>query len=114
MLAAFGLHGVLAHVDEPLHGSYPYALLGGVALYLLAHVALRWRNAHTLNRQRLILAVVLLALLPVATLVPSLAALAGLNVLIWTMITYEHHHYDERRYRLRHGLDLEPPGETPT
>ena len=44
IFSAFGLHGVLAHVDEPLHGSYPYALLGGVSLYLLAHVALRGRT----------------------------------------------------------------------
>ena len=113
ILSAFGLHGVLAHVDEPLHGSYPYALLGGVALYLLAHVALRWRNAHTLNRQRLILAVALLALLPVAAVVPAIATLAGLDVLMWIMIAYEHTRYDERRYRLRHGLEPGPaPDET--
>jgi low temperature requirement protein LtrA len=115
VLAAFGLHGTLAHVDEPLHGSYPYALLGGVALYLLAHVALRWRNARTLNRQRLVLAVVLALLIPVALEVPALAALAGLDVLLWAMIAYEHSHYDERRYRLRHGLDPGPaPGEAPS
>jgi low temperature requirement protein LtrA len=115
VLAAFGLHGVIAHADEPLHGSSPYALLGGVSVYLLAHVALRLRNAHTINRQRLVLAVVLLALIPVALVVPALGALAGLDVLIWVMIAYEHAHYDDRRYRLRHGLDPGPiPGETPT
>jgi hypothetical protein len=80
-----------------------------VALYLLAHVALRLRNAHTLNRQRLALAVVLLALIPVATTIPSLAALAGIDVLLWAMIVYETANYDERRYRLRHGLDPDPP-----
>jgi low temperature requirement protein LtrA len=113
ILAAFGLHGVLAHVDESLHGSYPYALIGGVSLYLLAHVALRLRNARTLNRQRLLLAVVLLALLPVAVAVPAIAALAGLDVLIWLTIAWEHTHYDERRYRLRHGLEPgAAPGET--
>jgi low temperature requirement protein LtrA len=111
VLSAFGLHGVLAHVDEPLHGSYPYALVGGVVLYLVAHIALRWRNAHTLNRQRLVLAVVLLALLPVAVTVTSIVALAGLVVLFWIMIAYEHTHYDERRYQLRHGLETGPiPG----
>ena len=29
------------------------ALLGGAALYLLAHVAFRWRNMHRFSRQRL-------------------------------------------------------------
>ena len=85
-----------------------FALLGGVAIYLLAHVALRLRNAHTLNRQRLVLAVVLFALIPVATVVPALATLAGVDVLLWAMIAYETANYDERRYRLRHGLDPDP------
>ena len=35
------LDEILAHVDEPLDGPSPLALLGGSALYLLAHVALR-------------------------------------------------------------------------
>ena len=38
------------HVDEPLKLVPAVALLGGAALYLLAHVAFRWRNIHTLNR----------------------------------------------------------------
>jgi hypothetical protein len=42
--------------------------------------------------------------------VPSLAMLAGVNVLLWTVIVYETVKiYDERRYRLRHGLPIEPP-----
>ena len=36
----------LAHVDEPLELVPAVALLGGTALYLLAHVAFRWRNVH--------------------------------------------------------------------
>jgi hypothetical protein len=79
-----------------------------VAFYLLAHVALRLRNAHTLNRQRLVLGIALLVLIPVGTLVPALATLAGVDVLLWAMIAYETANYDERRYRLRHGLDPEP------
>ncbi len=86
VLAALGLEETLAHVDDALDAVHAFALLGGVAIYLLAHVALRLRNAHTLNRQRLVLAVLLLALIPVATTVPSLATLAGVNVLLWAMI----------------------------
>jgi low temperature requirement protein LtrA len=111
VLAALGLEETLAHVGDALDAVHAFALLGGVALYLLAHVALRLRNAHTLNRQRLVLAVLLLALIPVATTIPSLAALAGIDVLLWAMIAYETSNYDERRYRLRHGLDPDP--ETP-
>jgi hypothetical protein len=40
--------------------------------------------------------------------VPALAALAGVDVLLWAMIAYETANYDERRYRLRHGLDPDP------
>ena len=109
VLAALGLKETLAHVDDRLAAEYAFALLGGVAVYLLAHVALRLRNARTINYQRLGLALALCALIPVATTVPALTALAGVDVLLWAMIAYETARYDERRYRLRHGLDPGPP-----
>jgi low temperature requirement protein LtrA len=105
VLAALGLEETLVHVDAPLDSPHAVALLGGVALYLLAHVAMRLRNAHTLNRQRLALALVLVALMPVATRTDALVTLAGVVVLIWVMIAYETSTYDDRRYRLRHGLE---------
>jgi len=108
VLAAFGLEETLAHVDDPLEAVAAFALLGGVAIYLLAHVALRLRNARTFNRQRLVLGIGLFALIPVGTVVPALATLAGVDVLLWAMIAYETANYDERRYRLRHGLDPDP------
>jgi low temperature requirement protein LtrA len=112
VLAALGLEATLHDVEEPLHAPDAFALLGGVAVYLLAHVALRLRNAHTINVQRLVLALVFFACIPLATVIPSLAALAGVNVLLWLMIGYETARYDDRRYRLRHGLEPEPlPGE---
>jgi low temperature requirement protein LtrA len=109
VLAALGLEETLAHVGDALDAVHAFALLGGVAVYLLAHVALRLRNAHTLNRQRLALAVLLLALIPLATVVPALATLAGVDVLLWAMIGYETANYDERRYQLRHGVEVESP-----
>ncbi len=45
ILVAFGLEYTLAHVDDPLDDVHRFALLGGTAIYLLAHVALRLRNA---------------------------------------------------------------------
>jgi low temperature requirement protein LtrA len=110
VLMALGLKHTLAHVDDPLDSVHRFALLGGIAIYLLAHVVLRLRNARSFNVQRLLLALVLLALCPIDLNVPSLAALAGVNVLLWAVIVYETVKiYDERRYRLRHGLPIEPP-----
>jgi low temperature requirement protein LtrA len=110
VLASLGLEETLAHVDEQLDAVHAFALLGGVSIYLLAHVALRLRNARTLNVQRLVLALVLFALIPVATTVPALATLAGVNVLLWAVIAFENIViYDERRYQLRHGAEIEPP-----
>ena len=110
VLTALGLEETLAHVDEPLDAVIAFALLGGVSIYLLAHVALRLRNARTLNVQRLVLALGLFALIPVATTVPALATLSGVNVLLWAVIAFENIViYDERRYQLRHGFDVEPP-----
>ena len=49
ILVAFGMEQVLAHVGDHLHLVPAFALYAGTALYLLAHVALRLRNAHTVN-----------------------------------------------------------------
>ena len=110
VLVALGLEYTLAHVDDPLDSVHRFALLGGVAIYLLAHVLLRLRNARTVNRQRLALGLVLLALCPFSVDVSSLASLAAVNAALWAVIAYETIKiYDERRYALRHGLPVEPP-----
>ena len=54
---------------------------------------------------RLGVAVLLFALWPLATEMTALTSLIVMNVVLWLMIAYENAHYDERRYRLRHGLD---------
>jgi low temperature requirement protein LtrA len=105
VLTAFGLEESLPHLDDHLELVTAFALFGGVAIYLLAHVVLRLRNAHTISRTRLGVAVLLFALWPLATEVDALASLAAVNVVLWLMIAYENAHYDDRRYRLRHGLD---------
>jgi low temperature requirement protein LtrA len=105
VLAAFGLEESLPHLDDPLHLVPAFALYGGVAIYLLAHVVLRLRNAHTISRTRLGVAVLLFALWPLATETSALMSLIVVNVILWLMIAWENAHYDERRYRLRHGLD---------
>jgi len=104
VLLALGLKKTLEHTDEPLKWVPATALLAGTALYLLAHVAFRWRNIHTLNRQRLALAIVLPCLIPVAHALPALAALGGLAAILVALVAYEAIHFGEARERLRRRL----------
>ena len=57
VLMALGLKTTLAHVSDPLHTVPAFALLGGISVYLLGLVAFRYRHVHTINRQRLGMAV---------------------------------------------------------
>ncbi|HEY6730708.1 MAG TPA: low temperature requirement protein A [Solirubrobacterales bacterium] len=101
VLIALGMKVTIGHYDEHLHEVPATALLGGVALYLLGLVAFRYRQVRTINRRRLGLAIVLLFLIPVATAVPALLALAAAVALIWAMIAYEHRGYGSGREELR-------------
>jgi low temperature requirement protein LtrA len=104
VLAALGLKETLGAVDDPLGTVLGFALLGGVALYLLGHVAFRFRQIHTVNRQRLGLGLVLFALLPLASEISALALLALVTALLAAMIVYETISYGEGRGRIRHEL----------
>jgi low temperature requirement protein LtrA len=101
VLSAFGLKLTIGDPTAHLHTVPAFALLGGVAIYLLGHVAFRYRHIRTVNRRRLLLAVILLILVPVATEVPAVAALAVVNILIWVLIAYETRGYGEGRQRVR-------------
>ena len=50
-----------------------------------------------------------MALWPAAVHVDAVVALAAVNVLFWAMIGYEYTTYDQRRYDLRHGVEIDPP-----
>jgi low temperature requirement protein LtrA len=110
ILVALGLEETLAHVDQHLHTVPAFALLGGVALYLLGHVAMRLRNARSISYSRLGMALLMLALWPLALEVSALTTLLVINLLLWAMIVYETRLYGDSRYRLRHGLEIEEPG----
>ena len=101
VLVALGTKKTLEHVDGPLATVPAFALLGGMAAYLLAHVSFRYRHIHTINTRRVILAVVLVALLPVATEIAALATLAVVTVLAWILIVIETRSYGEGRHRAR-------------
>jgi low temperature requirement protein LtrA len=104
VLFSLGVKTTLAHGGEHLEAVPAIGLTGGAALYFLAHVAFRLRNVGTLNRGRLLIAVVLIALTPVVTHVPALAALAAVALLTGGLMAYEFVHFHEARERLRHAL----------
>jgi len=104
VLLALGLKQTLAHVEDPLKLVPATALLGGSAIYLLAHVAFRYRNVHRLNRQRLACAAVLVALIPAAVELPSLATLGIEVALLGALVAFERARFAELRDRLRHQL----------
>jgi low temperature requirement protein LtrA len=103
ILTALGLKKTLGDVDAELETVPAFALLGGVALYLIGLVAFRFRHVKTVNWRRLGLAVVLVALVPAATELPALATLAIATTLLWILIAIETSGYGEDRTRVRHG-----------
>jgi len=104
ILFALGAKKTLAHVGEPLEAVPAFGLCGGLAMYLLAHVAFRLRNVHSLNTARLLVAAILCALVPVATTIPALTTMAIVTALLVAMLAYEVIRYHEARERLRHAL----------
>jgi low temperature requirement protein LtrA len=108
VLLALGVKKTLGDVGEPLELVPAAATLGGTAVYLLAHVAFRLRNVGTLNRHRLVSAVLLLALVPVAVEVPALATLAILAGLLAALVVYETVRFADARGRLRAQVASEP------
>jgi low temperature requirement protein LtrA len=101
VLVALGAKKVLARVDAPLETVPAVALCAGVALYLLAHDAIRLRNVRTVNRPRFIAALASVALIPVATRVDGLVALALVVAVCATLIAYETIRFREARARVR-------------
>jgi low temperature requirement protein LtrA len=105
VLSAFGLHEALAHAEDPLEDVPAFALLGGVGIYLLGHVVVRLRGVHTLSRRRLVMALVLFALIPVAIEVSALTILGIVVALLAALIAYETRSYGEGRTRVRREFD---------
>jgi low temperature requirement protein LtrA len=101
-LIAVGLKRTLLAVDDPLKLVPAVALLGGAALYLLAHVAFRLRNMGSLSTRRLVCALLLLALIPAGVTLPALATLGVLAAVLVALILYEALRYADVRERVRH------------
>jgi low temperature requirement protein LtrA len=103
VLLALGVKKAVVHVDEPLDTVPAVALCGGVALYLGGQIAFRLRNVGTLSRQRATAALACLALIPLATEVDALFAIAAVAIVVVALTTYEAVHFREARDRIRGG-----------
>jgi low temperature requirement protein LtrA len=106
ILFALGVKKTLEHVDEPLELVPAVALCGGLALYFTGQIAFRMRNVRSFSRRRTVLTMTLMALIPVATNVDALIALAATAVATWGMITYEVLRYRDARQRMRHPQEV--------
>ena len=102
VLFAFGLKTTLGHAGQELATVPAVGLCGGAALYLLGHVAFLFRTTGRLWRRRTIGAIVLLALIPAAVVVPALAALGLVATVCSSVVAYEAIRRREHRTQVRH------------
>jgi low temperature requirement protein LtrA len=100
-LFALGVEQVVGHVDEALAIEASTALFGGVALYLLGHVAFRWRTAHSVNWQRLATAALCAACIPLGAELNAVASLALVTAIAVALIVYEVLRFGASRARVR-------------
>jgi low temperature requirement protein LtrA len=102
VLIALGMKTTIAHTDEPLTPETAFALVGGVVVYLLAHVAFRLRNVRSLNRQRTAVAGGLLVLIPFADRPDAIVTLAVVAAIMVALIAFEATRFSEARDQIRH------------
>jgi low temperature requirement protein LtrA len=102
VLFALGLKTTLGDAGEPLAGVPAVALCAGTGLYLLGHIAFLYRTTGRIFRRRTVGAVVLLALTPLAVVIPALAALALISAVCASVVAYEVLRYRAARVRVRH------------
>jgi low temperature requirement protein LtrA len=101
VLFAFGLKTTLPDVTRELPAVPAFGLVGGIALYLLAHVAVRLRMGGGIGHGRPTASVVLLALIPVPRVMPAIAALGMVAGVSAALIAYEALRYREARTLIR-------------
>jgi low temperature requirement protein LtrA len=87
VLYAAAMKHIVVHIGEHLNSAEAFALCGGSAIYLLTYSVIRTRSEHrlTLSRGRFVAAVTFFAVLPVAQMIPALAAL-GLVTTVWLVL----------------------------
>jgi low temperature requirement protein LtrA len=117
VLLAVGLKKVLEYVGgddgHSLQEVLPVlplsTMYGGVALFLLAHVAFTYRAERLVKVQRVVIAVILFASIPLAAELPALGALALVTAVMVLLIAAESIRFSEDRERIRHEDDIAEP-----
>ncbi len=98
-----GTAGAAGHtLRDELHGIPLYALYGGVVLYLIALVGFRHYATKVALWPRIAAAVVLIALIPLAAVVPAIVALGILCAALGILIAWETLRYAQPRDAVRH------------
>ncbi|ATL65235.1 low temperature requirement protein A [Nocardia terpenica] len=92
-------------LHDELHGIPLFALYGGVVLYLVALVGFRHYATGVILWPRLLTALVLVALVPLASILPAMAALGLLCAVLTALIVWELVRYSEGREHYRHGVE---------
>ncbi|MFI6870769.1 low temperature requirement protein A [Nocardia sp. NPDC050406] len=108
---SLGMKKVLNYVGEAqghtlhdaLTGIPLFALYGGVIAYLVALVGFKQYATGNVSVQRLVAAVVLLALIPLAATVPALVALGMLCAVLMALIAWETVRHGDIREEIRHA-----------
>jgi low temperature requirement protein LtrA len=111
VLVALGLKKVLGYVggdsghtlSDKLYGVPLWAMYGGAALYLLAHVGFAVRTYGHAKIQRLVVAVLLIALVPLVANVPALASLGVLAGVLLALLAFESLRFAAARDEIRHS-----------
>jgi hypothetical protein len=78
------------------------AMFAGVALFLAGHVAFTYRAEHQLKLHRLLVAIAIVALIPVADRLSALGSLGLLTAVMVGLIASETIRFSEARERIRH------------
>jgi low temperature requirement protein LtrA len=105
VLLALGLKKSLLEVGEPLKLIPAAALFGGVALYLVGHILFRLRNMGTWNVQRVVVAVLLVAAIPIGVAVPAYVSLAIVVSLLVGLIVFELVAFRDVRHHIRYHVE---------
>jgi low temperature requirement protein LtrA len=113
VLLALGMKKVLEFTGDGTHHdlsealpSLPLAAMyGGVALYLLANVAFKYRIVRRANVHRSVAGALLLALIPLAAQIPALAALGLVTAVMVAVIAFEAVRFSDIREQVRHEAD---------
>jgi low temperature requirement protein LtrA len=86
---AVGVNSVVHAVDKPLHDAARLALCGGVALYLVGHVAFRLRMLGQFGYEKAVVAVALLVLFALGGGLPAWAMAGAITVLLAALCAIE-------------------------